>query len=86
MHDGRAWLRNQAQRKVPMVTVIRPEYNPKQPIRLGDYIEVPREAIIGTWSVLDMLSDDSVRNTIEIYNRLKGFAAPQRKIKVKLPA
>lgn len=27
-----------------------------------------------------------LRNTIEIYNRLKGFAAPQRKIKVKLPA
>lgn len=78
MHDGQNWLRTQAQRKVPMVQVIRPEYDRQKhgDIQRHDYIDVPRESQVGTWTVLDMLSNPSIRNVIGVYNGLKT-AAPK---------
>lgn len=73
MHNGQNWLRNQGQRRQSMVRVIRPEYNRQKhgDIQLHDYIEVPRLSTFGTYTLMDMLSNDSIRNTIGIYNELK---------------
>lgn len=60
--------------KESMVRVIRPEYDRRRPIHTNDYVEVPRLATIGTWTILDMLNNPSVLNLITIYNGLKGSA------------
>jgi hypothetical protein len=37
------------------------------------WFAIPAIRVRGTWNVMDMLSDDSIRNTLMVYNQLKGF-------------
>lgn len=55
--------------------VLRPDFKPmigghrNVPLR-KDYIIVPRLSTQGEWRVLDMLTDDSVRNVLAAYNAM----------------
>lgn len=68
------------------ITIINPEINrgsPPRQIQLRDLVQWPVKDIRPKFNFGDMLSDDSIRNLITVYNAL---TAPERKRKKALKA
>lgn len=54
-------------------TVLKPEYGGlkgKSIESMSAYASVPRLELMGTFRVLDILTDQSARNVLEVYNRI----------------
>ena len=60
--------------KFRTVTVVHPSIRDKSQMSgtKFDYTEIPAISARGSWVLMDMLSDASIRNTLDVYNVLKG--------------
>lgn len=72
MHDGIKFLR-QHRRPPMMIEAIRPEAKQSGPYHPRDIVRT-RVRKASSWPLMDTLADSSIRNSIEIYTRLKASA------------
>ncbi len=70
MHDGTNFLRRRVK---PHMTIeaVRPEAKQGGPYGSRDIVRT-RVRKASSWPLMDMLSDDSIRHTIQVYNSLKS--------------
>lgn len=54
-------------------TVVRPGIKTHHEMSrtINDYVVVPAIATRGSWTLMDMISDSSIRNTLKVYNSLR---------------